>query len=131
MNKEWSELNKAMQTLIAFKEELCRADFDAIPYINTEGYHSKTLACNLGRPLQEAEQMNFPSNDVYDRCVKTIGNNKFETNEITAAGLTVERAVKVNAPRIKEFFLISVDYKISVILTVSNTYIDAGGYAHE
>jgi len=49
--------------------------------------------------------LNFPSNDVYDRCVKTIGNNEFETDEITAAGLTAEKAVKVNAPRIKECFL--------------------------
>jgi flavin reductase (DIM6/NTAB) family NADH-FMN oxidoreductase RutF len=49
--------------------------------------------------------LNFPSYDIYDRCVKTIGNNEFEADEITAAGLTVERAVKVNAPRIKECFL--------------------------
>lgn len=49
--------------------------------------------------------LNFPSNDVYGRCAKTIGNNEFETDEITAAGLTAERAVKVNAPRIKECFL--------------------------
>lgn len=72
MNNEWSELNKAMQTqirkkdtyeeginslfdlrnrlmrtLIAFKEELSRADFDAIPYINAEGYHSKTIAYSI------------------------------------------------------------------------------------
>lgn len=49
--------------------------------------------------------LNFPSNDVYGRCAKTIGNNEFETDEITAAGLTAERAVTVNAPRIKECFL--------------------------
>ena len=49
--------------------------------------------------------LNFPSNDVYDRCIKTIGNNQFETDEITVSGLTVEKAVKVNAPRIKECFL--------------------------
>ncbi len=49
--------------------------------------------------------VNFPTYDIYDRCVKTIGNNDFETDEITAAGLTAEPAVKVNAPRIKECFL--------------------------
>jgi flavin reductase (DIM6/NTAB) family NADH-FMN oxidoreductase RutF len=49
--------------------------------------------------------LNFPSSDVYDRCIKTIGNNEFETDEISAAGLTAERAIKVNAPRIKECFL--------------------------
>lgn len=49
--------------------------------------------------------LNFPSNDIYDRCIKTIGNNQFETDEITASGLTAEKASKINAPRIKECFL--------------------------
>ena len=49
--------------------------------------------------------LNFASSDVFDRCVKTIGNDEYETDEITAAGLTAEKAVKVNAPRIKECFL--------------------------
>ena len=49
--------------------------------------------------------LNFPSIDIYDRCIKTIGNNQFETDEITASGLTAEKAAKVNAPRIKECFL--------------------------
>lgn len=72
MNKEWSELNKTMQkqikkkdtyedaivtlfdlrnqlmeTLISFKDELCRKDFDAIPFINADGYHSKTIAYSI------------------------------------------------------------------------------------
>ena len=49
--------------------------------------------------------LNFPSYDIYDRCIKTIGNNQLETDEITASGLTVEKGIKVNAPRIKECFL--------------------------
>ena len=49
--------------------------------------------------------LNFPSSDIYNRCIKTIGNNQFETDEITASGLTAEKASKVNAPRIKECFL--------------------------
>ena len=49
--------------------------------------------------------LNFPSNDIYDQCIKTIGNNQFETDEITASGLTAEKASKVNAPQIKECFL--------------------------
>ena len=49
--------------------------------------------------------LNFPSNEVYGRCIKTIGNNGFDTDEITAAGLTAEPALKVNAPRIRECFL--------------------------
>lgn len=72
MNREWSELNKAMQTqikkrdtykmgidtlfdlrnrlmqtLTALKEELRREDFDAIPFINADGYHSKTIAYSI------------------------------------------------------------------------------------
>lgn len=49
--------------------------------------------------------LNFPSSDIYDRCIKTIGNNQFEADEITVSGLTAEKASKVNAPRIKECFL--------------------------
>ena len=72
MNKDWSELNKTMQTkikkkdtfddgiatlfelrkqlwdtLLAYKKELKREDFDSIPFINAEGYHSKTIAYSL------------------------------------------------------------------------------------
>ena len=72
MNKEWSELNKTMQaqikkkdtykrgidtlltlrsqliqTLVSFKEELCREDFNSIPFINADGYHSKTIAYSI------------------------------------------------------------------------------------
>lgn len=72
MNKEWSELNKKMQsqiknrdtyrngintlfelrdqlmkTVISFRDELSRNDFNAIPFINAEGYHSKTIAYSL------------------------------------------------------------------------------------
>ena len=72
MNKEWSELNKTMQaqikkkdtykmgidtlfnlrrqlmqTLVSFKEDLCREDFNATPFINADGYHSKTIAYSI------------------------------------------------------------------------------------
>ena len=72
MNKEWSELNKTMQaqikkkgtyidgistlfelrnrlmqTIISFKNDLSREDFHAIPFINADGYHSKTIAYSL------------------------------------------------------------------------------------
>lgn len=72
MNKEWSELNKTMQTqikkkdtfddgiatlfelrnnlwstILSYKNELKREDFDKIPFINAEGYHSKTIAYSL------------------------------------------------------------------------------------
>lgn len=72
MNKEWSELNKTLQSqlkmeetftngietlcklrdqlmdeLLSFRKELKREDFNAIPFINTEGYHSKTIAYSI------------------------------------------------------------------------------------
>ena len=72
MNKEWSELNKTMQaqikkketykegietlfalrstlmdTIAAFREKLDRQDFDAMPFISADGYHSKNIAYSL------------------------------------------------------------------------------------
>lgn len=72
MNNEWSELNKTMQaqiknkdsykagintlfdlrnqlmeTLKSFNKELSRKDFDAIPFINANGYHNKTIAYSI------------------------------------------------------------------------------------
>ena len=72
MNKELSELNKTMQaqmkkkdtyidgistlfelrnslmrTIISFKNNLHREEFNAIPFINADGYHSKTIAYSL------------------------------------------------------------------------------------
>lgn len=86
--------------------------------------------------------INFPSNDIYDRCIKTIGNNQFETDEITAAGLTAEKALKVNAPRIKECFLnIECEYlweherfegspEVTVALKAVNICMDSDHYDH-
>ncbi len=72
MNKEWSELNRKMQNQLKkaesynngietlfklrdqlmqvidqFRDELSREDFNAIPFINADGYHSKTIAYSL------------------------------------------------------------------------------------
>ena len=72
MNKEWSELNKTMQTqirkndtyeagidtlfelrnrlmkiLTVFYSELNRGEFNAIPFLNADGYHSKTIAYSI------------------------------------------------------------------------------------
>lgn len=49
--------------------------------------------------------LNFPSADIYDLCLQTIDNNQWEADEITASGLTIETAAKIDAPRIKECFL--------------------------
>ncbi|MCL2286916.1 MAG: flavin reductase [Firmicutes bacterium] len=49
--------------------------------------------------------VNLFSPGLKDKCFNTIENNGFDTDEITAAGLTAEKALKVNAPRIKECFM--------------------------
>ena len=36
-----------MDTLYTLKEELTREDFNAIPFINSDGYHSKTIAYSI------------------------------------------------------------------------------------
>lgn len=36
-----------MEILISFRDELCRKNFDAIPFINANGYHSKTIAYSI------------------------------------------------------------------------------------
>lgn len=72
MNREWSELNKTMQLkikkkdsfdegvetllllrkklmeqILEFKDLLSKEQFYAIPFINADGYHSKTIAYSL------------------------------------------------------------------------------------
>lgn len=72
MNKEWSELNKTMQAqlkkeitfsegmetllslrdslfseLLDMKRKLNREEFSAIPFLNKDGYHSKTIAYSI------------------------------------------------------------------------------------
>lgn len=72
MSKEWSELNRTMQTqikkkdtyedglatlidlrnqlmhtLVSLYNELSREDYIAIPFVNADGYHSKTIAYSI------------------------------------------------------------------------------------
>jgi len=49
--------------------------------------------------------LNFPSADIYDKCLDTIKNNGFDDDEIALSGLTSEPASTVEAPRIKECFV--------------------------
>lgn len=49
--------------------------------------------------------INFPSVEVYKKCLTTIENNRFNDDELSVAGLTVEKARKVHAPLVKECFL--------------------------
>lgn len=49
--------------------------------------------------------INFMSADLYDKCMSTIRNNGFGTDEIKSAGLTSSKADMVNAPMIDECFM--------------------------
>jgi len=76
-----------------------------------DGYYCVMASVNPKKHLYESVHrtgclvLNFPSADIYGRCLETIRNNAFEDDEITQSGLTVEDAVTVRAPRIKECFL--------------------------
>ena len=65
--------NQLMETLISFYEHLSREDFDAIPFINADGYHSKTIAYSIWHVfriedivahtlINESEQVFFSGN---------------------------------------------------------------------
>lgn len=120
MNKEWSELNKTMQVqikkkdtyevgigtlfnlrnqlmqaLTSFKEDLRREDFDAIPFINSDGYHSKTIAYSIWHIfriedivahtlINEDEQVFFAGNyqERINSSIITTGNELVK-NEIS------------------------------------------------
>ena len=73
--------------------------FCILAAVNKEGHFYETLmdggVCVL----------NFPSADIYDKCLATVEGNGFDEDEITNAGLSAESAVSVDAPRIKECFL--------------------------
>ena len=62
---------------------------------------------HLYQSLQETKEavINFMSADSHAACMATIRNNTFEADEITASGLTVEKADWVNAPMVKECFM--------------------------
>lgn len=49
--------------------------------------------------------LNFMSAELYDKCMRTVKDNGFETDEIAAAGLTSVKADMVNAPMIDECFM--------------------------
>ena len=56
-----------------------------------------------GNILREGEWcLNYPSLDDYKKCFETIYVNEAENDEISEAGLTVEQAQIVRAPRIAE-----------------------------
>lgn len=80
-------------------------------FVGEEGYYCIFGSVNkyghMYSSIKETKQLviNFPSEDIYGKCHKTIENNGYENDEITMSGLTVEKASKVNAPSVKECFM--------------------------
>ena len=120
MNKELSELNKTMQaqmkkkdtyiygistlfelrnrlmqTIISFRDNLSREEFNAIPFINADGYHSKTIAYSLwhifriedivAHTLINCDEQIFFSGNYKDRMNSPIitTGNELVKNEIS------------------------------------------------
>ena len=92
------------------KENACLQH--ASTFIGSEGEYICILSWvrKTGHMYQSLKEtkccvVNFPARDIADQCFKTIKNNGFDVDEITASGLTAEKAESVNAPRIAECFL--------------------------
>lgn len=68
---------------------------------------SVTKGGHLHQTLNEKKEavINFMSSDKYEDCMKTIRNNQFEADEISASGLTVAKASWVDAPMVEECFM--------------------------
>lgn len=119
MNKDWSELNKTLQrqikkeetfaggvqtilklrrelfdALLQLRSELAREDFDAMPFMNAEGYHSKTIAYSIwhifriedivAHTLVNGDEQIFFSGDFVRRTKSPIvtTGNELEKNQI-------------------------------------------------
>ena len=92
--------NACMQSWAAFTSADYGNGFYAIlASVNKNGHLYKSL-----KETNEAV-INFMSRAHYDACMNTIKNNLFEEDEITASGLTAEKAKWVNAPVVSECFM--------------------------
>ena len=75
------------------------------------GYYAILSSVNksghLYQSLQEKKEavLNFMSADLYESCMKTIQNNQYEADEITASGLSAEKASWIDAPMVTECFM--------------------------
>lgn len=80
-------------------------------FVGEEGYHCIFSSVHKGGHMYTSLKergccvVNFPSKDIFLKCMDTIKNNGFDNDEIALSGLTAEPATKVCAPRIKESFL--------------------------
>lgn len=75
------------------------------------GYYAILSSVNKGghlyQSLNEKKEavLNFMSSDLYEACMRTIQNNQFEADEITASGLTAASASWIDAPIVDECFM--------------------------
>lgn len=82
-----------------------------LSFTNDKGFYCVFASVNkyshMYSSVNEKKELviNFPTADIYKKCLSTINNNRFEDDEILLADLTAEKAVKVNAPMVKECFL--------------------------
>ena len=98
--KSNGQTNACMQSWAAFTSADHGKGFYAIlASVNKNGH--------LYRSLSETREavVNFMSAEHYEACMATIGNNRFEDDEIAASGLTAEKAFWVNAPMVSECFM--------------------------
>ena len=80
-------------------------------FVGEEGFHVLFSSVNkwthMYSSVLDKKQfvVNFPSKDIFMKCMESIENNDYDKDEITVCELTAEPASKVNAPMIKECFL--------------------------
>ena len=128
--------NACMQSWATFTSANHGKGFYAIlASVNQNGHLYKSL-----RENREAV-INFMSAEHHAACMATIQHNQFEANEITASGLTAEKAFWVNAPMVRECFMnlecrylwekeiVSGDDHVIICLEVIGAHIDEGTLA--
>ena len=92
--------NATMQSWACFTSANHGGGYYAIlSSVNKQGHLCQSLH------EKKAAVLNFMSPDLYEACMQTIRNNQFEADEITASGLTVEKASWVEAPMVAECFM--------------------------
>ena len=92
--------NATMQSWACFTSANHGGGYYAIlSSVNKQGHLCQSLH------EKKAAVLNFMSPDLYEACMQTIRNNQFEADEITASGLTAEKASWVEAPMVAECFM--------------------------
>ena len=92
--------NACMQSWVSFTSANHGSGYYAILSSVNKGGH-------LYQSLSEKKEavLNFMSSDLYEACMRTIQNNQFDADEITASGLTAVSASWIDAPMVEECFM--------------------------